>query len=155
MPPEQWSRVKNSFYPYVTNKTRCERVIDPLTLLYALSVTDWSGPGALELCLFNKQGLYLARLKNEGGERLKTAFLEQRGESIRTVEREVDARRIRLTSRPLDPEAKDLDPFEFLGFEGEVQILLEAESGIPLRLTGEIPSVGPVELNLTKAGLAR
>ncbi len=155
LPPEEWSRIKTSFYPYATGSSRCEQVLDPLTLLYVLSVIDWSAETELEFCLFNKKGLYLARLKNEGRERTKVAFWEQRGASNQPVEREVDAWNVLLTSRPLDPVSKDLDPFEFLGFESEVRILLGVESGVPLRLTGEIPSVGLLTLNLTKAVLIR
>ena len=155
LPPEQWGRVKRSFYPYPEDRAGCPRVLDPLALLHTLSATDWSAGSELEFCVFNKQGLYLVRLQSQGRERVQTGFQLQQGKSIRLVEQQVDAWKVSLTSRALHPESGDLDPFEFLGFEGDVQLLLEPDLGIPIRLSGEIPAAGPVALDLTKAALSR
>lgn len=149
LPPAQWTDVRDSFYPHHHGTTACEPVVDPATLLYILTTTDWSDEEEREYCVFNKQGLHRAQLKRTGTERVRASFRQGQGDSNQTIDREFDTWKIRLTSRPLGPDSSDLDPFEFLGFEGELEILLSTESGIPLRLTGAIPRIGEVELNLT------
>ena len=69
------------------------------------------------------------------------------------VNREARVRKIRIQA--LGPRGKggDPEPFEFFEMGGEIEIDLEADSGLPLRIAGHVAGFGRVEFTLSEAVL--
>ena len=66
----------------------------------------------------------------------------------------VGAAHIVVTAVPLDPENRKREAFELLGLEGDLGILVDPASGIPLQIRGDVPGAGGMEFNLTAVTLA-
>ena len=148
--PEQWSRVSESFFPYGKNRSNCSSVSDPLLLLYIIAASEFSEGDKRDVCIFNKKALYQATLNAIGQERVKVDFSKRHVRGISQVNGEIVALKVLLTARPMNPQAKNLEAFEFMGFEGDVQILLTPDSLIPIRLSGKLPRLGHADFNLTE-----
>ncbi len=155
LPPERWSRIKNSFYPYAPAHRDCPMVSDPLALLYLIPASGLHQGGILELCVFNKHGIYRVTLAADGTEPVKVGFPDQSLPSPGGGVREIAGQRVRLTATPLNPGNENLDPFEFIGLEGEIEFVFDPATGLPLLIRGVLPGAGPSELRLTRVDLVQ
>lgn len=153
--PERWTDVRASYYPYGASRGGCPTVSDPFVLLYVASAAALSGGDELSACVFNKKGLYRARLKAVGTERVRAHYVEGPGKRGRQVDREAVALKVLLRARPVPGSAGKLEAFEFMGFEGGVEILLDTESGIPLEIRGMLPEIGQLSFRLIEATVNR
>lgn len=153
--PERWTDLRKSFYPYGAAREGCPVVSDPFVLLYLVSAAGLSRGDELNVCVFNKKGLYRARLKAVGEERVRAHYVDGSGWRDRQVDGEAVALKILLTARPAPGSRGELEGFEFLGFEGGVEILMDMESGIPLEIRGTLPEIGPLAFMLIEATVTR
>lgn len=152
LPPEQWSRVKETFYPYGAARARCPVMTDPNLLLVVASagaVTRAAEP--LDLCVFNKETVYRVRLAAAPVATLQADYLEIRGADRTQVRRQAAVRKIRIQA--FAPEDDGTEAFEFFEMSGDIEIDLDAENGLPLRITGEIAGFGRVAFALSEVDL--
>ncbi len=150
--PEQWSRVKETFYPYGAARARCPVMTDPNLLLVVASagaVTRAAEP--LDLCVFNKETVYRVRLAAAPVATLQADYLEIRGADRTQVRRQAAVRKIRVQA--FAPEDDGTEAFEFFEMSGDIEIDLDAENGLPLRITGEIAGFGRVAFALSEVDL--
>jgi hypothetical protein len=119
--PDQWSNVQELFFPYGPARADCAVLSDP-NILFVIAAAGAVTAEPLELCVFNKQAIYRVRLSAEPGETLEADYREI-GQAF-----------------PPEVEGVNVDPFEFFEMRGEIEIDLDAESGLPLRVSGEIGS---------------
>ncbi len=151
---DDWTKVWNAFYGYGKGRTGCGRISDPLVLFYVVSTVGMSEGYEFAVCVFNKKELYRVVLQGAGTERLEVDFTEKRGgRSINRVKRRLDALKIRLRPRLQDPGPKEPEAFEFMGLTGDLQILLDPQTGIPVGVKGELPVVGKTQFKLTEVTL--
>lgn len=143
LPPEGWTRTKESFYPYPAQAKDCRGITEASVLLYKLSVmplTDSDvGPS---MCVFHQQQVHRVTVQHRGEERLEVDY----GQGSR----QITAVKLALEARRLAPEQSD-EHFAFLGLEGEIEILLAEDSRIPVRVSGTLPRVGSVSFDLKEA----
>lgn len=154
LPPERWSLVKEDLYPFGAARGDCPVLIDPNVLLVIASARAVGGAEEpLTLCVFNKKAIYRVRLTAEPGEPRQVSYLEAADGARREVRREAAIRTIRLEALP--PESGDVEPetFEFFEMSGEIEIDLEAESGLPVRISGEIAGLGRIAVALSEVEL--
>jgi hypothetical protein len=155
LPPERWSRTKHSYYPYAPAHRDCPMVSDPLALLYLIPAVGLHQGGRMELCVFNKHGIYQVTLQAVDTEPVKVGFPDPTSPSPEQGVREISGQRIRLTAQPLNPDNENLDPFEFIGLEGDIEFVFDPASGLPLLVRGLLPGAGASELRLTSADLVQ
>ena len=150
---DNWTKVRNAFFGYGKGGADCARISDPLVLFYAVSAVGMSQGHELDLCVFNKKELYLVELKSTDTERVEVDVTEKRGQSSKRVKRRVDALRIRLKPSLRDPGLKEPTGFEFMGLTGDLEILLDPQTGVPVGVRGELPVVGKTNFKLTEVTL--
>jgi len=86
---------------------------------------------------------------------VRAHYVEGPGKQGRQVDREAVALKVLLRARPVPGSAGKLEAFEFMGFEGGVEILLDTESGIPLEIRGMLPEIGQLSFRLIEATVNR
>jgi hypothetical protein len=147
--PEHWTHVKDHVYPFGAARAACPTLTDPNLLLLLVSagaVTPAVEP--LALCVFNKKGIHEVRLSADPEATLAADYLEIRGATRTELRRDARVRRIRIEAVLPKLEGLTPDPFEFFEMGGEIEIDLDADSGLPLRIGGEISGFGRVEFLL-------
>ncbi len=149
--PENWTRVKEHFYPYGATRTGCSALSDPNLLFFIVSagaVTGGAEP--LTLCVFNKQTIHRVQLSVDTGGTLEADYLEIKGAARNKVRREAAVRKVRIQAFLPEADGVNPEPFEFFEMGGEIEIDLDADSGLPLRITGEIVGLGRVDFLLNE-----
>ncbi len=154
-PPASWTDITEKTFSYGAGARDCARVSDPAALLFLLSRDPpAASEGARRECVFNKKTLYRAEIEPAGHEAVSADHAEERDGARRSVEGTRRALRLRIRARPLGAPDAD-ERFEFLGIEGDVELLLEEPSGLPLRIRGRIPDFGDADFALTSARFPR
>jgi hypothetical protein len=156
LPPDQWTRVREHFYPYGPAKTGCTTLTDPLVLLLVARAEASSGENPQDgLCAFNKKTLYHAALRATAVRELAVDYTAFDGESRTRIDRRVAARKIVLKTRAADGGDLEPDPFEVFEMTGDIEIWLDQSSGLPLRIGGHVSGIGKVNFVLKEATLRR
>jgi hypothetical protein len=156
LPPEQWTIIKEHFYPYGPAKAGCVVLSDPALLLFVASAGVLTDEGErLDLCVFNKQTIYRARLSAAASQSLKVDYAEIGPDLRRDINRDITVRKIRLEARPSGAGDIEPDPFEFFEMPGDIEILLDESSRIPLEVVGNVPGLGRVVFTLSEVTLSR
>jgi hypothetical protein len=149
--PEQWTDVKELFCPFSAARADCPVLSDPNLLFVIASAGAVGGEGEpLALCVFNKQTIHRVRLAAEPGETLEADYLEVKGADRNQVRRPAAVRKIRIQAFVPEADEANADPFEFFEMRGEIEIDLDADSGLPLRVAGEIGGIGRVDFLLSE-----
>lgn len=152
--PAEWTAVKTSFYPYDLTRIECPQVADPMVLIYLLSAAPIKKDGdVLSLCVFGKQQLHRVRLRVQGSENLEVDYSEKRGQGKVRKKEKVDALRVTLEAEPMVSDMKKAENFSFLGMHKDIAIAIDPELRIPLQVSGVIPTIGKVKLNLREVTL--
>jgi hypothetical protein len=124
---------------------------DPNLLFFiASAVTVTGGAEPLALCVFNKQSIHRVQLSADAGGTLQAEYLEIKGAAQNQVRRETAVRKVRVQAFPPEADGVSPEPFEFFEMGGEIEIDLDAENGLPLRISGEISGLGRVEFLLSE-----
>ena len=149
LPPESWSHVKEQFFPYGPAQRECRALSDPNLLLLiasATAVTETEEPVAL--CVFNKKSIHPLRLLMGSGETVEVDYLETREGAQTRVREEAKVRRGRIEPLGDDSSRTDDEPFEFFEMGGVIEIDLDAGTGLPLRISGDVQGFGRAEFLL-------
>lgn len=148
-PPENWSQLSKALYPLPDRE--CPAILESSQLLIRLS-----SPGKMpadtaeELCVFDRKHVYRVEIRNLGRVKVDADYLQLAAGQETRVRRSLEATRITFSSRPLGGAQEDVEPFSFLGLKGEIQLLLSEPGRIPLRVRGQVPGFGMLDLELKK-----
>ena len=156
LPPEQWTIIKEHFYPYGPARADCSVLSDPALLLFVASAGVLSDEGErLDVCVFNKQTIYRARLSAAALQPLAVDYAEIGSDLRRDIDRDITARKIRLEARPSGVGDFEPDPFEFFEMPGDIEIFLDESSRIPVQVVGNVSGLGRVVFTLSEVTLSR
>jgi hypothetical protein len=148
-PPETWKLAHEAFYPFPqTVAGDCSFISDPYALLLLLAQEHFPQ----EICIFNKEGLYKIRFASCGSQPLSVDYLIKHSKP-RHFRVRIQAERLLIHPLPLKAEGKDKEPFEFLGMEGDIVLLRDPTTHLPLQIEGEVPGFGQAKLRLTQVKL--
>ena len=150
VPPEQWPirHSKPVNYPASRDSTV---VTSPYLLLILASQLQAQGPGkSLEVIVHTDLNFYRVKLTSGNGVPVKANFQVTGKEDAVSGTFETFAVAIHAS-----PEGKleDKDDFSLLGLQGEIILLFDRNSGLPLQIRGEAPRIGATEINLKSATL--
>jgi hypothetical protein len=152
--PEKWTDIKDSFFPYELGLLGCGVATERSLLIYILSASAISEMNkTLSLCVFGKRQLHRVRLQQEGTYPISVSLIaKSQTKEIRTAEK-VNAIKIAISAEPMKSDLNEVENFSFLGLHNDIAIYLDPSRFLPLRVTGIIPTLGEVELNLREARL--
>ncbi len=143
-----WPVESERFYAYSPAVVQhCETISDPYVLLLLLSQKQL--PTEQPICVFNKKNVYEVTLKRQ--DKRQTAF-HYRFDDVK-AQGTVLAEHIVIQATPVEPAAYPLEPFEFLGMEGAIEILRDPERRLPLQIEGKVPGFGRAKLRLSRVRL--
>jgi hypothetical protein len=152
--PENWTDIKDSFYPYDRDQLGCPNVTERMVLIYIASAAEISKDTQPQsFCVFGRRQLFQVWLKPQGFQLLEVDFIEKKKDSKTRRQGEVEALKIALEIEPLASNLKKVEDFSFLGFQKDIAIFVDPVSTIPIQISGEIPWVGKVTIKLREAQL--
>jgi hypothetical protein len=147
--PENWTDVKDSFYPYDPGQLECPSVSENLALIYIISAAvDSISRQPLSVCVFGKRQLHNVRLESEGIQTLKVDFIEKRAQAEVRRQGKVEALKIMIEATPMASGREEVEEFSFLGFHKDIAFFVDPVSRLPLQASGILPTVGQVDLKL-------
>ncbi len=154
--PEQWTDTKDSFYAYNPKKQRCSLISERSVLIYilnAMAVANDSAP--FTFCAFGKRQLHRVQIRNQGLQPIKVKYSEKGPSGEQRIEGTVKALKFAISGTSLLEERGEAENFSFLGLHRDIVVFIEPTSGLPLQISGIIPSMGKAELKLNRVELNR
>lgn len=148
-PAGDWSEISESYYSLPGPGEECPVILESSQLLYRLSSPDhvFSETGGA-FCVFDRQHVYRVGFRNLGRAPLDVDYLQVEASQETRVKRTLQAIQVTLSGRPLDGAPADVPPFSFLGLQGDIQLLFSDPGRIPLRVRGQVPGFGMIDLEL-------
>jgi hypothetical protein len=147
VPPDQWPVTNQKWVKYPASKGGIT-VTSPYMLMIIASQLQAQGPGNTKEVLVNTDlNFYRAKLTSGNGITVTADTKVVGGEAI-SGKRETVAVSIQVS-----PEGKleDDDDFSLLGLQGDIIILFDRATGLPLQIRGLAPRIGSTEINLKSA----
>lgn len=149
LPLGQWTKARESFYPYDAASPGCSAVLEPSGLLMVASVIkQMKQDTPLHLCVFNKKQLHQVKVSVDGPRRLKVNYLEKSGINQTRRDNVIDAIKISFQPRSLAPEDKEPEQFSFLGLKGNFDIFIDKATQLPVQISGKISAFGKIDIKL-------
>jgi len=144
-PPESWTRLGQHFYPYPADRQGCSPILETsmlIPLVGALSPAPWD---ALEsLCVFHKRQLHRVSVLREPAQTLRFDYLEKRAGRETRRSGSVSAAVVSIASVPIGTYRGEVEEF----FRDGSRLYVSPEDRAPLVVSGELPVIGRVELQL-------
>ncbi|MGD9080219.1 MAG: hypothetical protein PVG96_12810 [Desulfobacterales bacterium] len=155
--PDKWTDVKDTFYPYDTNQLDCPGVSERSVLIYILSAAALSKDNRpLTIGIFGKRQLHRVKLIKAGTRQIKTNYILKNQQQIEMrKDSTVEALKMMITAQSIEPHLEDAEIFSFLGFHKDISIFVETSLGLPIQVSGIIPTVGKVDLKLNQVQLKK
>jgi len=150
LPPARWTETRDERWPHPSWAGERLVVTSPSALFYILSTAQLEKPGdTVVLPVFSRTAVNLMRIRVEGETRQKVDFrVATPGSKSTRIRGRRNVLKITLTAQPLDKALKS--DFQFLGLQGNVEILLDPQYRVPLEIKGSIPHAGRVKVKLRK-----
>lgn len=149
-PSEVWSKRQQKWFPLppgqgAGTRNDCLHIADPIQLFYLLSAFPWqSEPEGFQLCIFSRDTYSLLSASVAAREPLETCYSINGAEAI---EETVETLHLNIEAQVLPGQAEPR-AFELMGMEGDVDIYLDPKSGIPVQISGDLSSLGRVDVKL-------
>jgi hypothetical protein len=154
LPPEQWTDVRETFYPYDLIQIGCISVTESSVIPYIIaSERRPQDSEPLDLCVFHKRLLHHVQIVPTGVKQHEVRYVERSKQAEVQKQGIVDALRLSLRARTLTTIEGEDEDFSFLGLKGDMAIYVDSGSGIPVQISGDIPTIGRVDLTLYDARL--
>ena len=153
--PDQWTDVKASFYPYDLSQTGCRCVSESSIIPYIIAaggLSQQSGP--TNLCVFHKKLLHQVQLVSMGLESVEVDYTEKAQQRVTPKQGTLEVMNLGLRARALNTIPGEDESFSFLGLKGEIFLLVDTRSGVPVQITGDIPTFGRVDFKLREVWLS-
>jgi len=148
-PPSRWPVSSRRDIAYPALEEGAVLTSMPALLLVAGSVAEAPGH-AVTVYVHGDLNFYRVRLSVVGEEKVEVDY-SLAGEQQR-VKGERTALVVGLQVDPVGTPRGDPE-FSLLGLGGQVSILLDEQSGLPLQLRGRAPRIGETEINLVAADI--
>ncbi len=150
LPSARWSDLRHGFEEYPAWAGQNLRISDPAALFYVVAAAALEKPGdRLQLPLFSDGDLLSLEVKVVERLRVDVDYVLTQGGSTRHRREPVDALRLSLDARTLGPGAIQ-HSFELAGLQGDVEMLFDPRARVPLELSGRVPWVGRVAIDLRR-----
>jgi hypothetical protein len=150
-----WTRTSDYWVHWDQSPPEGVAVSDSYALLYLISAARLDQPGtSLKTVIFSKKKL--VELEFKPGRRLhhKVSYTEKRSTTSKQRSGKIWVREVKGTGKPLSGggDGKDVD-LGFLGMQGELTVLLEEGTGIPIEVQGRADNIGKLRVVLQQVTL--
>lgn len=153
--PEHWTKIKESFYAYPHKRAESLSVLEPTGLLYLASARAFRERAALRtLYVFDRKQLHEVRVQVSGRQRLKVSYIEKNQKNDIRREGMTDTLKISFKPRALAFPDQQPEEFSFMGLKGDFEIYIDAATGIPVQISGQIANIGKVHIRLQTVEMA-
>jgi len=154
--PEHWTKIKESFYPYLDTVPDSHAVLEPTGLLYFVSALDFRKQTTPQkLYVFDRKQLHLVNVYASGRRRIKGDYLKKTMTDEVRKQGPIDAITISFEPHALSPKGAQPEEFSFLGLKGNFEIYIDSTSRLPVQVTGTIKGPGKVSLMLREVELVQ
>lgn len=147
LPPPQWPLASRQRIPYPESAEKLA-VTSPYLLILLAGKLQAKGPGSsMEVLVHTDHNFYRARLTCGDGIPVPVDF------TLGDGERTQGTRETLAVAMRVEPEGSlvDGDDFALLGLSGDIIVLFDRFSGLPLQVRGEAPRIGDTQINLKSA----
>ena len=147
-PYGEWSEREERFIAYPAEAP--ERIVsEALALFVVVSTASLNASGdAVTLPVFLKDRVVEVRLEVLEKHELEVSFDQTKAGETQEITGTRPALRIAVSA--VVPEGAEDSKIELLGLEGDIVMTIDAESRVPLQISGKIPIAGPVDVKLTR-----
>lgn len=153
-PPQNWTDIKESFYPYDPARLGCPAVSERSLLIYILSATHFSKSSApLNLCVFGKRQLHRVQLRNQGSYPISVDYIEKKQQKSVRKQGTIKTLKFSITAEAMASDSRASENFSFLGFHKDISIFIDPLAHLPIQASGMIPTVGKAHLRLREVKL--
>jgi hypothetical protein len=151
-PPEQWSERTENLRPYPP-AIKGQTVTSATGLIYVAAASRLNDPGdQLEILTFARGDAYRVIMEVTPPTEINVNYRETSAADSLDRNENISALRILIRGEPIDGSDSD-DEFELLGLKGDIELLLDPESRLPLTLSGKVKIMGHVIFRLKSATL--
>jgi hypothetical protein len=153
LPPTTWTDLSEGMRPFPED-VGGQPVTAPTLLLWLAAAADLSRRGdQLEVLAFSRRHVNRVTIEVTGYRAASIDFTEQRpADQPRRRRGKVQAIALRINGSPVDAAAEE-EPFELLGLQGDLELLLDPATRTPLQLRGQVRIAGDVTVRLRTATL--
>lgn len=145
--PERWKNRWDERVPAMTQNV----VIEPSALFLLVTSTpdSWLDEPRV-VHTFSDNELHRVRITRQDTVELRTRFEDRQGDQ---GPRTVEGRRLAVLYKlePLPRTDGSEGKMQLLGLEGAIELFVDAETRLPLQISGRIPPVGQVQIRLQSA----
>ncbi|MEM9557928.1 MAG: hypothetical protein AAGC60_26960 [Acidobacteriota bacterium] len=146
--PPRWTKGHTDWIGEPADAAGCP-VVSPAALFYLLSAYPWDRGDGFELCVFTNKAYSRLAARKVGTERH-----QPRGDVAAALglgDAPIEALQVDLVASTFDG-SDPTEKFELMGLEGDIRMLLDPRTGIPLQFRGDLSSLGSVEVTLERVG---
>jgi hypothetical protein len=156
LPPAQWTKIKESFYPYSDKFPGGCSVLEPTGLLYLVSSVDFiKRADPLILYVFDRKQLHQVKAYVSGHRRIEVDYLAKTPKNEVRKQGKIDAVKVSFSPKALAPKDTEPEEFSFLGLKGDFEIYIDSTSRLPVQVTGTIKGLGEVSIMLREVELVQ
>jgi hypothetical protein len=154
--PEQWTDIKDSFYPYDRPNLGCNAVSERSLLIYILSAVPLvQNNNPLSLCVFGKRALHWVTLQKTGIRSIPINYIKKKWQVETPKKGHARAIEVAISAETFESSQTPDEIFSFLGFQKDISIHIDSVSHLPIHISGTIPTVGKTHLRLNKVEMKR
>lgn len=149
-PPDSWTKIGNHFYPSPPDRELCSAAVETSMLISLIGAHIAERYTAVEpFCVFHKRQYHRVSVHSLPVQAISFDYLEKRSGREERRAGTAAAVGVFLASRPIGSYRGDVEDF----IKGGSRLYLSPEGRIPLAVSGELPLIGRVEMQLREIHL--
>lgn len=148
LPPEKWtdrSEASKAYPEIVAGRP----VLEPTSLLWLLAVSGLERKGdRIELLVYSHKHVNRVEVEVLGSRNARVDYRERAGSVERRRQGRSQLLRIRIAGTSVAPEPNQDNDFEMLGLRGDIELLLDPVTRVPVELRGRAKVIGEIALRI-------
>ena len=154
-PADRWTVHSDSFVPLPEADRNGAVVSDSVALFWILATGQLARPGdATQVLVLSRDQLLRVDIAVSAARQIRLDIDEHGGGGRRAVDAAVAGLQLTMSGSRVGAGGAAGD-LEFLGFQGNVRILLDAQRRVPVEISGTVPRAGNVTVRLKDLALPR
>jgi hypothetical protein len=152
-PPEKWtdrSEASNAYPDIVAGRP----VLEPTSLLWLLAISDLQRAGdRVDLLVYSRKHVNRVVAEVVGTRLERFDYREHAGTRERRRQGRMQFLRIRISGTSVAPAPNQGNDFELLGLRGDMELLLDPATRVPVELSGRAKVIGEIALRIRSVHL--
>ncbi len=150
LPPAGWTDERRDGKDYPAGLPADLRVSDPTALFFIIAASAIERPGdSVRIPLFSDDRIILVEARALDLRRVDVDYERVDAEGTRRIREPATALRLSLDAHVLGAGREDAS-FEIAGLRGDVEMLVDRATRVPLELSGRVPYAGRVAIRVRR-----